>query len=51
MCDLYFLLQQAPDGALKMKKLPKLVLKSLHESGIAVDDSEFRATLEDKVRS
>ncbi|KNA09822.1 hypothetical protein SOVF_149990 [Spinacia oleracea] len=44
-------LKSAPDGALKMKKLPKLVLKSLHESGIAVDDSEFRATLEDKVNS
>lgn len=44
-------LKSTPDGALKMKKLAKVVLKSLQESGIAVDDSEFKSTLEHKVNS
>lgn len=44
-------LKSAPDGALKMKKLPKLVSKSLQESGISVNDIEFRTTLEEKVNS
>ena len=33
-----------------MKKLRKLVLKSLEESGVAVDDDEFKTTLEHEVR-
>ncbi|KAL2945209.1 UBP1-associated proteins 1C [Bienertia sinuspersici] len=44
-------LKSTPDGALKMKKLQKLVLKSLQESGITIDDSDFRITLEHKVNS
>ncbi|XP_048490767.1 UBP1-associated proteins 1C isoform X2 [Beta vulgaris subsp. vulgaris] len=44
-------LKSTADGALKMKKLQKLVFKSLQESGIAVDEVEFRTTLEHKVNS
>ncbi|KAK9697272.1 hypothetical protein RND81_08G026200 [Saponaria officinalis] len=44
-------LKTAPNGALKMKKLRKLVLKNLRESGIDVDDTNFSDTLENKVNS
>jgi len=33
-----------------MKKLQKLVLKTLQESGVTVDDDEFKTTLAHKVR-
>ncbi|KAH9623236.1 hypothetical protein KSS87_010828 [Heliosperma pusillum] len=44
-------LKTAPDGALKMKKLRKLVFDSLQESGNAVDDMDFSTVLEHKVNS
>ncbi|KAL9224234.1 hypothetical protein vseg_000294 [Gypsophila vaccaria] len=44
-------LKTTPDGALKMKKLRKLVLKNLRESGINVNDADFSTTLEHKVNS
>nr|ACU23970.1 unknown [Glycine max] len=41
-----------PDGILKMKKLRKVVLKALQESGIAVDDeAELSEALEQKINS
>lgn len=49
MC-LFLCLWQHPDGILKMKKLRKVVLKALQESGIAVDDeAELSEALEQKV--
>jgi len=42
-------LWQHPDGILKMKKLRKVVLKALQESGIAVDETELSEELEKKV--
>ncbi|CAJ1941638.1 unnamed protein product [Sphenostylis stenocarpa] len=39
-----------PDGVLKMKKLRKVVLKALQESGIAVDEAEFSEALEQKLQ-
>lgn len=44
-------LKSTSDEALKMKKLQKLVLKTLQESGVTVDDDEFKTTLEHKVNS
>ncbi|XP_074280745.1 uncharacterized protein LOC141605759 [Silene latifolia] len=44
-------LKTAPDGALKMKKLWKLVFNSLQESGSAVDDMDLSTVLERKVNS
>jgi cell growth-regulating nucleolar protein len=37
------------DGVLKIRKLKKLVLKSLQESGIAKDETELDNILEQKV--
>ncbi|KAG4929580.1 hypothetical protein AAZX31_17G050800 [Glycine max] len=45
-------LKSHPDGILKMKKLRKVVLKALQESGIAVDDeAELSEALEQKINS
>ncbi|XP_012076989.1 UBP1-associated proteins 1C isoform X2 [Jatropha curcas] len=40
-----------PDGVLKMKKLKKLVLKSIQECGITEDESQFSEMLEQKINS
>lgn len=40
---------QNPDGVLKMRKLRKLVLKSLQESGVADDEAQLSDKLEHKV--
>ena len=48
MCFFFFLWQQ-PDGILKMKKLKKVVLKALQESGIVVDETELSEALHQKV--
>lgn len=45
-----FVLIQNEERTLKMKKLKKLVLESLVDSGIAQDKSELKAELELKVR-
>ncbi|KAL8136508.1 hypothetical protein V2J09_002509 [Rumex salicifolius] len=45
------ILKSTPDGAVKMKKLQKLVRKSLQESGISFDVTELSSTLENKVKS
>ncbi|XP_027330024.1 UBP1-associated proteins 1C [Abrus precatorius] len=44
-------LKSHPDGILKMKKLRKVVLKELQESGIVVDEAEFSEALEKKINS
>ncbi|TXG61613.1 hypothetical protein EZV62_012976 [Acer yangbiense] len=44
-------LKSNPDGVLKMKKLRKLVLKSLKESGIQEDETQFSIMLEHKINS
>ncbi|XP_047151731.1 UBP1-associated proteins 1C [Vigna umbellata] len=44
-------LKSHPDGILKMKKLRKVVLKALQESGIAVDEAELSKALEQKINS
>ncbi|KAL5572422.1 hypothetical protein UlMin_022019 [Ulmus minor] len=44
-------LKSNPDGVLKMKKLRKLVLKAIQESGITGDESELSNTLEHKINS
>ncbi|XP_024017143.1 cell growth-regulating nucleolar protein [Morus notabilis] len=44
-------LKSSPEGVLKMKKLRKLVLKALHESGITGEEDQFRNTLEHKINS
>lgn len=44
-------LKTSPEGVLKMKKLRKLVLKALKESGITDEEDQFRNTLEDKINS
>lgn len=41
---------QNPEGVLKMKKLKKLVLNSLGESGITEDETQLSGMLEHKVR-
>ncbi|KAK9102508.1 hypothetical protein Sjap_019762 [Stephania japonica] len=43
------ILKSCPDGALKMKKLQKLVLKSVQESGTTLDESKLKETIADKV--
>ncbi|KAF2287186.1 hypothetical protein GH714_038644 [Hevea brasiliensis] len=40
-----------PDGVLKMKKLKKLVLKSLQESGITEGETQISGMLEQKINS
>ncbi|KAK9149120.1 hypothetical protein Scep_007877 [Stephania cephalantha] len=42
------ILKSCPDGALKMKKLQKLVLKSVQESGTTLDESKLKETIGDK---
>ncbi|KAL2338752.1 hypothetical protein Fmac_013198 [Flemingia macrophylla] len=44
-------LKSHPDGILKMKKLRKVVLKELQESGIEVDEAELSEALEQKINS
>ncbi|KAI4335257.1 hypothetical protein L6164_013921 [Bauhinia variegata] len=44
-------LKSQPDGTLKMKKLRKLVLKALQESGIVVDETELSEALQQKINS
>ncbi|GAB4837997.1 hypothetical protein Ancab_027523 [Ancistrocladus abbreviatus] len=44
-------LRSTSEGVLKMRKLQKLVMKTLQDSGIIVDDAELRNTLEQKVSS
>ncbi|KAJ9183782.1 hypothetical protein P3X46_007593 [Hevea brasiliensis] len=44
-------LRTNPDGFLKMKKLKKLVLKSLQESGMTEGETQISGMLEQKVRS
>jgi len=41
--------RQNPDGVLKMRKLRKLVLKALHQSGTTEDETKLSDTLEHKV--
>lgn len=41
---------QNPDGVLKMRKLRKLVMKGLAESGITDDETQLSEKLEHKVR-
>ncbi|XP_068635438.1 UBP1-associated proteins 1C-like [Aristolochia californica] len=45
------ILKSDPDNALKIKKLQKLVLKSLQESGVTHDEAEVRDTLTHKIES
>ena len=47
--NVLFFLWQQPDGILKMKKLKKVVLKALQESGIVVDETELSEALHQKV--
>lgn len=42
-------LGQNSDGVLKLKKLKKIVLKSVNESGMVKDDSQVSDTIEHKV--
>ncbi|GMH18089.1 hypothetical protein Nepgr_019930 [Nepenthes gracilis] len=42
-------LKSTSDGILKMRKLQKLVLKALMESGIQIDDPEFNNTVKQKL--
>ncbi|KAK7329662.1 hypothetical protein VNO77_23835 [Canavalia gladiata] len=44
-------LKSHPGGILKMKKLRKVVLKALQESGITVDEAELSEALEQKINS
>ncbi|KAL9261565.1 UBP1-associated proteins 1C-like protein [Drosera capensis] len=44
-------LKSNPNGALKMKKLQKLVLQSLEESGIPMDANDLKNSVEKKVNS
>ncbi|XP_021902068.1 UBP1-associated proteins 1C isoform X1 [Carica papaya] len=44
-------LKSNPDGVLKMRKLRKLVLKSLQESGVADDEAQLSDKLEHKINS
>ncbi|KAM6583527.1 hypothetical protein CsatB_010529 [Cannabis sativa] len=44
-------LKSSPDGVIKMKKLRKTVLKALQESGITVDEDQFKNTIEHKINS
>ncbi|XP_062091091.1 UBP1-associated proteins 1C [Humulus lupulus] len=44
-------LKSSPDGVIKMKKLRKTVLKALQESGITVDEDQFKKTIEHKINS
>ncbi|KAJ9167988.1 hypothetical protein P3X46_019572 [Hevea brasiliensis] len=44
-------LRTNPDGVLKMKKLKKLVLNSLRESGITDDKAQLSGVLEQKINS
>ncbi|XP_057722033.1 UBP1-associated proteins 1C [Arachis stenosperma] len=44
-------LKSQPDGTLKMKKLKKVVLKALQESGVVVDETEFSEALQQKINS
>ncbi|KAK3213464.1 hypothetical protein Dsin_018170 [Dipteronia sinensis] len=44
-------LKSNPGGVLKMKKLRKLVLKSLTESGMQEDETQFSIMLEHKIKS
>ncbi|MCE5166907.1 hypothetical protein HAX54_029308, partial [Datura stramonium] len=39
------------DGVLKLKKLKKIVLKSVNESGMVEDESQVSATIEHKINS
>ena len=45
-CDV----EQNPEGILKMRKLRKLVLKALRESGFTEDESQLTDALEQKVK-
>ncbi|KAJ7955933.1 UBP1-associated proteins 1C-like [Quillaja saponaria] len=44
-------LKSHPDGALKMRKLKKLVLKALQESGTTKDETQLSDILEQKINS
>ncbi|KAF6152317.1 hypothetical protein GIB67_005971 [Kingdonia uniflora] len=44
-------LKSNPDGALKFRKLQKLVFNSLQESGVADVEAEFKELLMDKIKS
>ncbi|XP_048335180.1 UBP1-associated proteins 1C isoform X2 [Ziziphus jujuba] len=44
-------LKSNPKGVLKMKKLQKLVLKALQDSGITGDECQFSSMLEHKINS
>ncbi|XVE97942.1 hypothetical protein REPUB_Repub03eG0062400 [Reevesia pubescens] len=44
-------LNSSPDGVLKMRKLQKLVLKALQESGVDEDKSQLSEMLEHKINS
>ncbi|XP_010262006.1 PREDICTED: UBP1-associated proteins 1C [Nelumbo nucifera] len=45
------ILKSSPDGVLKMKKLQKLVLKSLQESGITEDEEQVKNMVTQKINS
>lgn len=49
MCCLSCAGKQSPDGVLKMKRLRKLVLKTVRESGITEDETKLGDMLEHKV--
>ncbi|TVU34238.1 hypothetical protein EJB05_16069 [Eragrostis curvula] len=44
-------LKMNPDGAMKLKKLQKLIIKELQESGVSEDKEGLRGTLMDKIAS
>lgn len=43
-------MKQSPDGKMKMKKLKKLVMEAVKQSGITEDESQLSEKLERKVR-
>ncbi|KAG7021349.1 UBP1-associated proteins 1C [Cucurbita argyrosperma subsp. argyrosperma] len=45
------ILKSSPDGVLKMSKLRKLTLKSIHESGVTGDETKLVEMLEQKIDS
>ncbi|GJN18553.1 hypothetical protein PR202_gb05725 [Eleusine coracana subsp. coracana] len=44
-------LKANPDGAMKLKKLQKVLIKELQECGLSEDKEELRATVMDKIAS
>lgn len=45
----FFFMKQNPDGVMKMKKLKKVLLKTLKESCVTVDEEQFFDMIEKKV--